>query len=386
MKRKLIGLVLLCLLLSGCQKAVPSCIWEDTESGKRYIGADGLPVTGWQNVDGETYYFSPEGILHTGWLEEGGKRYFLGSEGIALTGWQEIEGNRYYFYSDGHMALGRLVLDGEEYLLTENGMHTGVYEDVLYDEQGRLQRAEGMIHYKGRSYYIGENGKLHTGWLNLFGDEYYFHPNGEMAVGETWIGGEVFHFSPHGIRIVLVNPWNYIPGDYEAELRDWDGLCYVAAECYEPLRQMLEDCRAAGLKPALVSAYRTQENQEWLYENRIRRWMQQGYNREEATALAGKSVAIPGTSEHQLGLAVDIVDEKYQNLDKKQEDTATQQWLLEHCWEYGFILRYPSDASEITGIIYEPWHYRYVGMDIAMELKELGITLEEYLGAGEAVG
>ena len=105
----------------------------------------------------------------------------------------------------------------------------------------------------------------------------------------------------------------------------------------------------------------------------------EGADREEAPAIAARSVAVPGTSEHQLGMAVDIIDEYYAKLDEGQEKTATQQWLMENCWRYGFILRYPNGTTDITGIIYEPWHYRYVGERYAREITELGVTLEEYL-------
>lgn len=104
-----------------------------------------------------------------------------------------------------------------------------------------------------------------------------------------------------------------------------------------------------------------------------------GYSAEEAKIEAAKSVAVPGTSEHQLGLAVDIVDVNNQNLDSSQEHTPVQKWLMENSWKYGFILRYPKGKSEITGIIYEPWHYRYVGKEAAADIVERGITLEEYL-------
>ena len=108
--------------------------------------------------------------------------------------------------------------------------------------------------------------------------------------------------------------------------------------------------------------------------------MARGYSRERAETEAGEQVAIPGTSEHQLGLAVDIVDISYQLLDRSQEDTAVQKWLMEHSWEYGFILRYPDGKSEITGITYEPWHYRYVGRENAEQIYRRGFCLEEYLG------
>ena len=90
---------------------------------------------------------------------------------------------------------------------------------------------------------------------------------------------------------------------------------------------------------------------------------------------------MPGTSEHQLGLAVDLVDASYQVLDEAQASTPAQQWLMAHCWEYGFILRYPAEKQDITGIIYEPWHYRYVGRDHAQAIRQSGQCLEEFLQA-----
>ena len=109
--------------------------------------------------------------------------------------------------------------------------------------------------------------------------------------------------------------------------------------------------------------------------------MARGYGEEKAREEAATSVAYPGTSEHNLGLAVDIVARDYQILDDKQADTAEARWLEENCWKYGFILRYPTDKTDITGIIFEPWHYRYVGEEAAREIMERGICLEEYLGS-----
>ena len=153
----------------------------------------------------------------------------------------------------------------------------------------------------------------------------------------------------------------------------------VDERCYPDLQAMMDACRAEGLFPVICSSYRTWEKQENLYNNQVNKLMAQGYSAEAAREEAAKAIAVPGTSEHQLGLAVDIVDLNNQNLDSSQEDTAVQKWLMEHCWEYGFILRYPNGKSEITGIIYEPWHYRYVGREAAKEITEAGICLEEYL-------
>lgn len=107
--------------------------------------------------------------------------------------------------------------------------------------------------------------------------------------------------------------------------------------------------------------------------------MNSGLSRSQAEIEAAKVVAYPGTSEHNLGLAVDIVSLGYQLLDNKQATTAEVRWLVENCADYGFILRYPQGKESITGIIYEPWHFRYVGVTAAQEIMDSGMCLEEYL-------
>ena len=180
-------------------------------------------------------------------------------------------------------------------------------------------------------------------------------------------------------NLILVNPWNSLPADDTLSLTELQNGLSVDSRCYPDLQAMMDACRADGLSPVICSAYRTQEYQEKLFQNKVSRLIAQGYSEADAAVEAGKSVAVPGTSEHQLGLAVDIVDINNQHLDESQESTAVQKWLMEHCWEYGFILRYPNDKSEITGIIYEPWHYRYVGREDAEQIHSLGVCLEEYL-------
>ena len=185
--------------------------------------------------------------------------------------------------------------------------------------------------------------------------------------------------SPGDWRILLVNRWNPIPDGYTFEQTKLKYGHSVDARAYPDLQEMMDACRAAGLDPLICSSYRTQEKQRELYENKIQRLMDEGYSYERAVEEAGTVVAVPGTSEHQTGLALDIVDASYQHLDEAQEDTQVQQWLMEHSWEYGFVLRYPNGKSETTGIIYEPWHYRYVGREAAREMTELGLCLEEYV-------
>lgn len=180
-------------------------------------------------------------------------------------------------------------------------------------------------------------------------------------------------------QLLLTNPWNTLPEDFEVELKKLPNGMQVDQRIYTDLMDMLADCKEAGLRPLVCSAYRSMETQTRLHNNKIARLRAAGYSKENAVAEAGRWVAVPGTSEHQTGLAVDLVAASYQVLDKKQEQTAEQKWLMEHCWEYGFILRYPTEKSDITGIGYEPWHYRYVGKTAASAIHETGLCLEEYL-------
>ena len=181
-------------------------------------------------------------------------------------------------------------------------------------------------------------------------------------------------------HFILVNPWYLLPEEYaEVTTSSLPNGESVDTRCYSDLVKMLDDCRTAGGEPVVCSSYRPHSKQEDLYRQQVKDLMAKGMKKEEAEAEAGTTVALPGTSEHELGLAVDICDYDYQALDDAQADTATQKWLMKHSWEYGFILRYPKNKSDITGIIYEPWHYRYVGKEAAEEITRKGICLEEFL-------
>ena len=118
----------------------------------------------------------------------------------------------------------------------------------------------------------------------------------------------------------------------------------------------------------MISGYRTQEVQQEMYDDEVNQYKSQGYSDEEAQAEAGKWVAVPGTSEHQLGLAVDVEGATY--------DVFF--WLQDNSYKYGFIFRYPGDKTELTGTVEEVWHYRYVGVEAARSMYEQGLCLEEY--------
>lgn len=192
-------------------------------------------------------------------------------------------------------------------------------------------------------------------------------PPAQAADKDTW-------------ELLLVNAEHPLPEDFQVpELTALRGGHAIDSRAYPALQQMMDDCRAAGLEPTICSSYRTRSKQEELFEKKLDTLLQQGYSPEETEREAARWVARPGTSEHETALAVDIVDTAYQILDQQQEQTPVQQWLMTHCAEYGFILRYPTDKSDLTGIGYEPWHYRYVGTEAAEAITEQHLCLEEYL-------
>ena len=181
-------------------------------------------------------------------------------------------------------------------------------------------------------------------------------------------------------RLRLVNKTHPLPENYAppalTQLRNGQA---VDSRAYPELQRMMDDARSAGLEPLICSSYRSPEKQRELFENKKERLYNEGHPRESLHDLAAQWVAVPGTSEHETGLALDIVDLNYQLLDDAQASTPTQKWLMAHCWEYGFILRYPKDKIAETGVGYEPWHYRYVGVQAALEMQSKGLCLEEYL-------
>ena len=196
---------------------------------------------------------------------------------------------------------------------------------------------------------------------------------------EEAVNPHVLEKQPDEWNLMLVNQWNPIDRNYEIDLIELNNGHSVDRRAYPDLQDMMDDARAEGLKPILCSSYRSNQKQRDLFANQVNKYLAYGMTEEEAEAEAAKWVAIPGTSEHHTGLAVDIVALDYQLLDDGQQNTPEQQWLRENSYKYGYILRYPPDKSDLTGINFETWHYRYVGKEAAAEIYEKGICLEEYL-------
>lgn len=178
-------------------------------------------------------------------------------------------------------------------------------------------------------------------------------------------------------RLVLVNHDHPIEKAFDGELTELRYGQSVDSRIYPDLQDMFDEMRANGLSPRVVQGYRTSSEQENRLKNKISEYMGYGKSKEEAEKLALQWEAAPGTSEHELGICVDISSEEGDNASAGE----VWSWLDENCWKYGFIKRYPNNKSQITGVRGEPWHYRYVGTEAAEEIMEKGVTLEEYLGA-----
>lgn len=191
---------------------------------------------------------------------------------------------------------------------------------------------------------------------------------------ENFQRGEKTATLEHGWNLILINRDHYIPEDYQFELIELANGEKVDSRIYPDLQNMFDDARAEGLQLFVAAGYRTQEKQQQLLDEKTNAYENEGYSQSEAKQLAERWVALPGTSEHQIGIAVDInADTTYSSSD------AVYEWLSKNAYKYGFIQRYPSDKTDITGVINEPWHYRYVGQEAAQEIYALGICLEEYI-------
>lgn len=178
----------------------------------------------------------------------------------------------------------------------------------------------------------------------------------------------------NGWNLIMVNDDFHVPQNYAVELTQLDNGERVDKRIYPALQKMFDGAKKDGVYMVVREGYRTPEEQQELMDEKVEEYQEKVLLKFVARWYAEKWVAVPGTSEHQLGIAVDI------NADGIISTGAqVYAWLAEHAHEYGFIQRYPEDKAEITGINYEPWHYRYVGEEVATKIYEEDICLEEYI-------
>ena len=371
--------------------AKPMTGWQELEGKRYYFGADGAMHTGWLEQDGARYYLRDNGVMHTGWLDYEGKRYYLTPDGTPHTGWLEEEGTRRYFGADGVMRTGWLELAEGTYLLDDEGCPVtgwveaegkrcylrddGILDERWQDtEQGMTyvengEKRIGWLDVPQGKFYFNEEGVAHTGWVTDETGRFYLYGDGTYATGFVEIGGTERYFLPTGEYVILCNRWNPVPEDFEMNLVSI-GKFKMDATCAGAMEEMMAAAKEDGITLKINNSYRSKKTQQGMWETRRVKYMGQGMTLAEADAYIGRSVAVPGTSEHQTGLAADI-----------KGSQKVYDWLAENSWKYGFILRYPDDKIDITGIIFEPWHFRYVGTTMAKDVYESGLCLEEYLEA-----
>lgn len=189
--------------------------------------------------------------------------------------------------------------------------------------------------------------------------------------------------------MILVNRDHRVDSDYEpTDLVSFRGGYELNRTCSEALGRLIDAGEKAGYSYTLYSGYRTYSSQYNKYYNKIAYWQDQGYSEEKAIELTNEYYAPPGASEHHTGLAADVcipsIVNKYACLHENYDQTEEFKWFSENAHKYGFILRYSKGNESITGYNYEPWHYRYVGVEIATDIYNRGITMEEYVADLEA--
>ncbi len=180
-------------------------------------------------------------------------------------------------------------------------------------------------------------------------------------------------------NLLLVNDWNPLPAGYDSDVTftTVSGGKQVDSRIIDAVNRMLSDASAYDL--AVVSAYRPASEQNTLYWRKVKQYTDKGYSDLDAQKVGGTVVKRPGFSEHNCGLAMDVGGSGNYSLEQDFANTEVYRWLIDHCADYGFILRFPQGKEDITGVIYEPWHYRYVGVEAARYIMDNDLCLEEYL-------
>ena len=200
-----------------------------------------------------------------------------------------------------------------------------------------------------------------------------------QETNEMQVTPEEMVFDKSDWRLLLINKQHPIPDDYTFELGTIKGSMKCDIRIIDDLLAMLQAAKNDGINLVICSPYRDLNRQQVLFNRKIKAYMGKGMSYMDAYKISSQAVTVPGASEHQIGLALDIVCDSYFSLNEGFGDTEAGKWLEEHSCEYGFTLRYPKGKEYITSIEYEPWHFRYVGKEAATVMKEKGICLEEFV-------
>ena len=227
---------------------------------------------------------------------------------------------------------------------------------------------------EGSWYVLNFNG----GVACAFGE--YLSPEKPVIEEERPTLPENYYFSSASDYFFVVNKETFLPEDYSIETDFVQGSYELEVTAAYWCKKMIAAAAEDGIDLKVLSAYRTIDYQKKLFERNVNSRMEDdGMSYDEAYQDTSINIAPPGGSEHNAGLAVDIIDRNHWDTYTAFEDTEEFEWLINHCTDYGFILRYPEGKESITGYIYEPWHYRYVGVSYAKAVMDSGLCLEEYM-------
>ena len=273
--------------------------------------------------------------------------------------------------------------------------YSGQAEDELYGDDGKEQRE--------KEEYAGLEVSEIYGEQALAGNEAeegYAHGEADYEVNSISIDDilsgnsisennlesseEEAELTKDDWRLVLINKQHSIPDDYTftfGSIHTQKGGMRFDERIIPDLLKMLKAAKEDGINLEIRSPYRDMNRQVYLFNKKIKEYMQQGMSYMDAYAVSSRTVTVPGASEHQIGLALDMTCDTHIGLTKSFGETEAGKWLAEHGCEYGFIVRYPEGKEYVTGIEYEPWHLRYVGVEAATIITREGITLEEFVAS-----
>lgn len=345
-KRRLMSIVLTAVLAVGTftgSNVNVTAAGNEQQSAVKYSSewAGGK----WYDSDGAITY-----CFDGGWKSDSKGWWYEDTSGwYAKDMWQKIDGKYYYFSSNGYIECSA-YRDG--CWLGSEGAWVESYNGGHW-----MQDATGWWYVDNSGWYPTDQSLTIDGVEYTFGSDGYVYEN---KVEINW-------------ALILVNKDHPVPANYTVNLWTLGNGKQVDSRIYTPLQNMFDAARASGLTLYVREGYRTKEDQQSIMNNRIKQYQNKGYSYSKAVQMAKQYVAEPGTSEHELGICVDI------NAEKDEDTDALYEWLDNNAYKYGFIKRYPENKSDITGINNEPWHYRYVGKQAAAQMKQKDMCLEEYL-------
>ena len=291
-----------------------------------------------------------------------GKKYLCGVVVLALF----LANTSFTYYGNGEIIQTEAASNSDIALVTEQDINTSALTPEEVDATS-FGSGDYQVDDSEDSFTLEDIWEEHAAYLE--------NTEEHMPITDKY---ENITFDKDDWRIILVNKQHPIPDDYEFELaviKDWM-MC--DSRILESLLLMMKDANDAGYPLAINSPYRRMSDQVYLFDRKINKFMGLGMSYMDAYKTTAYSVTVPGASEHQLGLALDIVGAGYNALNEAFGDTGAGKWLSENSYKYGFILRYPKGKEYITSIEYEPWHFRYVGVEAATIIYENDLCLEEF--------